>query len=352
MTIDENKLEGFVHKVVGDVGATGTAALAVIGDRLGLYKAMAGAGPITSEDLAGRTGTQERCVREWLSAQAAAEYVEYDAEAGTFTLPDEHAAVLADDTSPASMMGGFLSFTSMIKVQEKLIEAFQGDGALGWHQHHGDLFEGTRRLFHPGYSANLVDQWLPALDGVRGKLEQGAKVADVGCGHGASTIIMAKAFPKSTFIGFDVHEESVDKARELAKEAGVEGRARFEVATAKDYPGADYDLVAFFDCLHDMGDPVGAASHVRQSLSPDGTLMLIEPYAGEKLEDNINPVGRIYYSASAMVCTPCSLSQEIGLGLGAQAGEGRLRGVIEEAGFTRFRRATETPLNLVLEARP
>ncbi len=351
-TIDSAKVEEFVHKVVGDVGATGTAALAVIGDKLGLYKAMAGAGPMTSQQLADKTGTQERCVREWLSAQAAAEYIDYDAKAGTFCLSDEHAAVLADDDSPASMMGGFLGFTAMIKVQEKLIDAFKGNGALGWHQQHHDLFEGTRRLFHPGYNAFLVDEWIPALEEARPKLEAGAKVADVGCGHGASTMIMAKAFPNSTFIGYDAHEESVNRARELAVEAGLQGRVTFEVATAKDYPGDNYDLVTLFDCLHDMGDPVGAARWVRRSLSPDGSLMLIEPFAENNLEDNINPVGRIYYSASTMVCTPCSLSQEVGLGLGAQAGQERLRGVAEQAGFSRFRKATQTPLNLVLEARP
>jgi SAM-dependent methyltransferase len=352
MTIDEKKLEGFVHKVLGDVGATGTAGLAIIGDRLGLYKAMAGAGPLSPAELAAKTGTNERCIREWLSAQAAAEYVDYDPATGRFTLPDEHAAVLADDTSPASMMGGLLGFTAMIKAQEKIVEAFKKDGALGWHEHHPDLFEGTRRLFHPGYMANLVDQWIPALEGVRDKLEQGAKVADVGCGHGASTLIMAKAFPKTTFAGFDVHPPSIDKARDLAAEAGLDGRVNFEVATAKTFPGSDYDLVAFFDCLHDMGDPVGAARYVRKALKPDGAFMLIEPFAGDKLEDNINPVGRVYYNASTMVCTPCSLSQEVGLGLGAQAGEERLRTVLKEAGFTRFRRATETPMNLVLEARP
>ncbi len=350
--INESKLENFVNKVVGDVGATGTAALTVIGDRLGLYKAMAGAGPISSQELADKTNTNERNVREWLSAQAAAEYIEYDSEDGTFSLPDEHAAVLADDTSPASMMGGFLSFTAMIKVQEKLISAFRKGEGLGWHEHHTDLFEGTRRLFHPGYNANLVTDWIPSLEGVVEKLERGAKVADVGCGHGASTIIMARAYPNSTFIGYDAHPASVEKARELAAEEGLSGRVTFEVATAKNFPGSAYDLVAFFDCLHDMGDPVGAAAHVRQALAPDGTFFMVEPFAGERLEDNINPVGRIYYSASTMVCTPCSQSQEVGLGLGAQAGENRLREVVSQGGFSRFRRATETPLNLVLEARP
>jgi SAM-dependent methyltransferase len=352
MSIDGSKLENFVHKVVGDVGATGTAALAVIGDRLGLYKAMAGAGSISSEELAERTGTNERCVREWLRAQAAAEYVEYDPDTGKFSLPDEHAAVLADDASEACMMGGFLSFTAMIKAQEKLIDAFRNGGGLGWHEHHADLFEGTRRLFQPGYNANLVDSWIPALEGVTEKLQSGAKVADVGCGHGASTIVMAKAFPQSTFIGFDAHQGSIEKARSLAAEAGLSNRVSFETATAKTFAGSDYDLVAFFDCLHDMGDPVGAATHVRDALDANGTLLLVEPFATDRLEENINPVGRVYYSASTMVCTPCSLSQEVGLGLGAQAGEDRLRDVITKAGFTRFRRATETPLNLILEARP
>ena len=352
MTIDEKKLESFVHKVVGDVGATGTAALAVIGDRLGLYKAMAGAGLMAPHELAAKTGTNTRCVREWLAAQAAAGYVEYDAETQRFSLPDEHAAVLADESSPAAMMGGLIGFTAMVKAQEKLVAAFRGDGGLGWHEHHSDLFEGTRRLFQPGYAANLVDSWIPALEGVTDKLRQGAQVADVGCGHGASTIVMAKAFPNSAFLGVDVHESSIERARQLADETGVADRVRFEVGTAKSYAGDGYDLIAFFDCLHDMGDPVGGARHALQALAGDGTLLLVEPYAEARLEDNINPIGRVYYSASAMVCTPCSLSQEVGLALGAQAGEERLREVVHEAGFRRFRRATATPLNLVLEARP
>jgi len=350
--MDQSKLEGFVHKVVGDVGATGTAALAVIGDRLGLYRAMAGTGPLTPEQLAEKTGTNTRCVREWLAAQAAAEYIDYDPATQRFSLSDEHAAVLADDTSPAAMMGGLLGFTAMVKAQEKLIDAFRGHGGLGWHEHHSDLFEGTRRLFQPGYIANLVDSWIPALDGVEDKLRRGATMADVGCGHGASTLVLARAFPNSSFVGYDAHAASIERARAIATEAGVGDRVRFEVATAKDFPGSGFDLIAFFDCLHDMGDPVGGARHALRALEDDGTLLLVEPFAGARLEENINPVGRVYYSASAMVCTPCSLSQEVGLALGAQAGEDRLRAVLTEAGFSRFRRATETPLNLVLEARP
>jgi len=352
MDVDMEKVHAFVGKAMGDLGSALTASLVVIGDKVGLYRAMAGAGPLTSEELAKRTDTGERLVREWLSAQAAAGYVEYDRATKSYTLPDEHAAALTDETSPACVLGGFQGMTSAMKAEPKVTEAFKNGGGVGWHEHDPGLFEGTERFFRPGYLANLVESWIPALDGVQEKLEAGAKVADIGCGHGASTIIMARAFPNSTFVGFDYHAESIESARERAAEAGLSDRVTFEVAAAKTYPGTDFDLVTFFDCLHDMGDPVGASEHVRKSLKPDGTWLLVEPFANDDLADNLNPIGRVFYSVSTLVCTPASLSQEVGLGLGAQAGEGQLGEVVKRAGFTRFRRATETPFNLVLEVRP
>ena len=350
--VDPQKVEAFVSKAMGDIGGALTAALVVLGDKLGLYKAMAGAGPLTPAELASRTGTSERYVREWLSAQAASGYVTYDPATRRFTLPDEHAAALADEDSPACVLGGFQGMTAAMRAEPKVAEAFKSGGGVAWHEHDPGLFQGTERFFRPGYNANLVDHWIPALDGVREKLARGATVADVGCGHGASTIIMARAFPESHFVGFDYHPASIERARERAIAAGVQDRVRFEVAAAKDFPGSGYDLVTFFDCLHDMGDPIGAAAHVRQALAPDGTWMLVEPFAHDDVAENLNPIGRVFYSVSTLVCTPASLSQEVGLGLGAQAGEGRLREVVTRAGFQRFRRATETPFNLVLEVRP
>ncbi|HWF49382.1 MAG TPA: class I SAM-dependent methyltransferase [Solirubrobacteraceae bacterium] len=350
--INEDKLNEFMGRFVGDLGATVSAALVVIGDRLGLYRAMADGEPVSAEELAGRTGTDARYVREWLSNQAAGGYVTYDAEAGTFYLTPEQSLALAQEGSPAFVPGAFQLMTSLIKDEEKIGKAFLTGDGVGWHEHHHDLFAGTERFFRPGYSANLVSSWIPALDGVQGKLEAGGHVADVGCGHGASTIIMAQAFPASTFVGFDYHEGSIEAARQAAAAAGVADRTSFEVASAKDYPGEGYDLVAMFDCLHDMGDPVGASAHVLATLDAEGTWLIVEPYAGDRLEDNLNPVGRVFYGASTLVCTPASRDQEVGLALGAQAGEGRLREVVTEGGFTRFRRATETPFNLVLEARP
>jgi len=350
--VDPQKVEAFVGKAMGDIGGALTAALVVLGDKLGLYKAMAGAGPLTPAELASRTGTSERYVREWLSAQAASGYVTYDPATRRFTLPDEHAAALADEDSPACVLGGFQGMTAAMRAEPKVAEAFKSGGGVAWHEHDPGLFQGTERFFRPGYNANLVDHWIPALDGVREKLARGATVADVGCGHGASTIIMARAFPESHFVGFDYHPASIERARERAIAAGVQDRVRFEVAAAKDFPGSGYDLVTFFDCLHDMGDPIGAAAHVRQALAPDGTWMLVEPFAHDDVAENLNPIGRVFYSVSTLVCTPASLSQEVGLGLGAQAGEGRLREVVTRAGFQRFRRATETPFNLVLEVRP
>jgi SAM-dependent methyltransferase len=352
MTADPDKLQALVGRILGDVGATATAALVVLGDRLGLYKALAEGGAVTPAELAARTDLAERYLREWLSAQAAAGYIEYDAAEGRFSMTAEQATAFADENGPAFMPGAFQVFASMFIDEAKIAEAFRTGKGVGWHEHHPCLFHGTERFFRPGYASYLIDAWIPALDGVKEKLEHGAAVADVGCGHGASTILMAKAFPKSRFAGFDYHWPSVERAREAAREARVEDRAFFEVAAAKAYPGGSYDLVTFFDCLHDFGDPVGAAAHVRSTLSPEGSWMIVEPFANDELVDNLNLVGRIYYAASTMICTPASLSQEIGLGLGAQAGERRLREVVTAAGFGRFRRASETPFNLVFEARP
>ncbi len=351
-TIDEGKLNEFMGRFVGDLGATVSAALVVLGDKLGLYKAMGDCEPVTPEELAARTHTDARYVREWLSNQAAGGYVSYDPESASFSLTPEQSFALAQEGSPAFVPGAFQLMTSLIKDEPKITDAFKTGHGVGWHEHHHDLFAGTERFFRPGYAANLVSAWIPALDGVEPKLRQGALVADVGCGHGASTIIMAQAFPRSEFVGFDYHEGSIETARQAASDAGLDGRVSFEVAPAKEYPGDGYDLVAMFDCLHDIGDPVGAAAHVLTTLRPDGTWMVVEPYANDKLEDNLNPVGRVFYGASTLVCTPASRDQEVGLGLGAQAGEARLGEVIAAGGFTRFRRATETPFNLVLEARP
>ncbi|MBV9440405.1 MAG: methyltransferase domain-containing protein [Candidatus Eremiobacteraeota bacterium] len=338
--------------MVGDVGATLTGALVIIGDRLGLYRALAQHGPLTSAELAAKTATDERYVREWLANQAASGYLEYDAQTNRFTLPPEHQPVLADENSPVLLCGLYEIAQTMFADEPRISEAFKSGAGFGWHEHDPRLFPATERFFRPGYNANLVPHWIPALDGVEAKLRAGGRVADVGCGLGTSTIVMAKAFPKATFIGFDYHDGSIAAARKAAEREGLGDRVRFEVATAKAYPGGNYDFVACFDCIHDMGDPVGAARHVRETLAPDGTFMMVEPYANDRLEENLNPVGRVYYAASTILCTPSSRAQEVGLGLGAQAGEARLRAVFEEAGFTRFRRATETPFNIVYEARP
>ena len=351
-TIDENKLNEFVGKFVGDLGAVMHAATILIGDKLGLYKAMADGEPISAEELAGRTGMDERYMREWLSAQAASGYVEYDPETGNFRLPPEQAFALTNEYNPLFAPGGMQLAASTIKDADALAEAIRTGKSVGWHEHHHDLFEGTERFFRPNYISSLIDDWIPALDGVEEKLRTGAKVADVGCGHGASTVILAQKYPNSTFIGFDYHEPSIAAARKAAEAAEVSDRCTFEVAPAKEYPGEDYDFVAFFDCLHDMGDPTGAAAHVRKTLKPDGTWMVVEPYAGDRLEDNLNPVGRIFYSASTTLCVPASKDQEVGLALGAQAGEAKIREVVTAGGFSRFERAAETPFNLVFEARP
>jgi SAM-dependent methyltransferase len=351
-SIDQAKLEGFVGQVVGDMGAAISGLLFHIGDRLGLYKAMAGAGPLTSAALAARTGAAERYVREWLGNQAAGGYVTYDPADGTFELSAEQAMVVANEDSPVFLGGAFEGIASCYADHDLLVEAFRTGAGVGWQEHDDRLFSGTLRLFRPGYAAHLVDEWLPALDGVVERLQAGASVADIGCGLGASTIIMARAFERSTFVGVDIHGPSIAGASRDAAEAGVDKRARFVVATAAELPGHGYDLICMFDCLHDMGDPVGAARSVRRALTPDGTLMLVEPMAGDRLEDNLNPVGRAFYGFSTVVCTPASLAQEVGLGLGAQAGEHQLASVLREAGFSRVRRAAETPFNLILEARP
>jgi SAM-dependent methyltransferase len=352
MAIDEGKLNEFMGRAVGDIGASMTTALALIGEKLGLYKAMAGAGPLSSWEVAQRTATTERYVREWLAAQAASGYVTYDAQSGKYSLPEEQALALADESSPVYLLGAFQIITAVLKDEPKISEAFRTGKGVGWHEHDPGLFEGTERFFRPNYMAHLTTSWIPSLDGVEEKLRRGARVADVGCGHGASTILMAQAYPKSTFFACDYHRPSIDWARKAAQNAGVGERITFAVARAKDFPGRDYDFVAFFDCLHDMGDPVGAAAHVHSTLKPDGTWMVVEPFANDRLEQNLNPVGRVFYSVSTLICTPASLAQEVGMALGAQAGEGRLREVIGAGGFRQIRRATETPFNMVLEARP
>ena len=350
--IDEDKLNAFVFKAVEELGATLNAALVVMGDRLGLYREMAGAGPITASELADRTETAEPYVREWLNAQAAGGYVEYDPATHRYTLPPEHALALADESSPAFLPGAFQLATATVRDAPRIEEAARSGAGVGWHEHDPDVFHGCERFFRPGYHANLVSGWLPALDGVIAKLEAGASVADIGCGHGASTVLMAHSFPRSRFTGSDYHGASIGTAEKRAADAGLSDRVRFETAGASAYSGTGYDLVTMFDCLHDMGDPVGAARHVYNSLAPDGTWMIVEPRAGDRVEDNLNPIGRAYYGFSTLLCTPASLSQEVGLALGTQAGEARIRDVVTAGGFTRFRRAAETPLNAVFEARP
>jgi len=348
---DSDKLNAMLGRMVGDLGSIATGALVVLGDRLGLFKAMKDGVGASAGELAARTGIHARYAQEWLSALAAAGYVDYDAGSDRFRLNAEQATIFADEDSPAFMAGAFEVLSALWIDEPKVAEAFRSGAGVPWHDHSACLFRGTERFFRPGYNANLVNSWLPALDGVVEKLQRGARVADVGCGHGASTVVMAKAFPNSEFIGFDYHPASIARAQQAAANAGVSDNTRFDVAAAKSYPGT-YDLVAFFDCLHDMGDPAGASAHVKESLKPDGTWMIVEPFAHDRLADNLNPVGRVYYAASTMICTPASMAQEVGLGLGAQAGEYRLRQVVTAGGFSRFRRAAETPFNLVLEARP
>jgi len=350
-TIDPDRMNDFLGRMVGEMGAVASAALVLVGDRLGLFKALWQAGPLTAPALAQNTATTERCVREWLAAMAASGYVTYAPAAETFHLEPEQAEVFANEQGTAFMAGFFDIAEAMFRAVPKITDSFRSGRGLGWHEHSRCLFCGTERFFRAGYRQHLISEWLPALDGVVAKLEAGAAVADVGCGHGASTILMAQAYPRSRFFGFDYHLPSIEAARDAAAAARVDGRVTFELATAKDFPARGYDLIACFDCLHDMGDPIGAARHLRAALAEDGTWLLVEPFAHDCLGDNLNPVGRIFYSASTMICTPASLSQGGGVALGAQAGEVRLRDVVTKGGFTRFRRATETPFNLVLEAR-
>ncbi len=351
MALDMDKLNAFVGGFVGDLGATVHAGMVVLGDKLGLYKAL-DSGPLTSAQLAEKTGTDERYVREWLASQAAGGYITFEEKLDAFYLTEEQAFTLADEDSPAYLPGAFELALGALAAVPRLTEAFRTGAGMGWGEHDPAVFHGCERFFRPGYAANLVSAWIPALEGVQAKLETGARVADIGCGKGASTLLMARSFPNSHFFGFDYHPDSIHGARETAERTGVVDRVTFEVTSAKGFPGGDYDLVAVFDSLHDMGDPVGAAAHIRQALADDGTWMIVEPFAGDRLKDNLNPVGRVYYSFSTLLCTPCSRSQEVGLCLGAQSGEARIREVVTGGGFSRFRRVAETPFNIVYEARP
>jgi SAM-dependent methyltransferase len=349
--IDMNKLNSFIGQFVTDLGAAVHTGMVVIGEKLGLYKALA-SGAMTSAQLAAKTETDERYLREWLASQAAGGYVTYDEQTSQFSLSAEQAFALASEDSPAYLPGAFELALASLAAVPRIAESFRTGAGMGWHEHADGVFHGCEKFFRPGYAANLVSTWIPSLQNTKAKLEAGARVADVGCGKGASTLLMAKAFPNSQFFGFDYHDKSIEAAQEFARRDGVADRVRFQVAKAKEFPGGNYDLVAVFDCLHDMGDPIGAAAHVRQSLAKDGTWMIVEPFANDQLKDNLNPLGRVYYSFSTLLCTPCSRSQEVGLCLGAQAGEKRIRDVVVKAGFNRFRRATETPFNIVYEARP
>lgn len=350
MAVNEDKLHAFLGKAVGDLGASISAVLMLLGDELGLYSALAKA-PATPSELAKRTKTNERYIREWLANQAAGGYVEYDKETGKYSLNDEQALCLANPNGPVDLPGAYSVVEDLFHVKERAMKNFRSGKGMEWGEHHPCLFKGTERFFRAGYNAHLLSSWLPALDGAVEKLAAGARVADVGCGHGASTILMAKAHPNSLFVGIDYHDASVKTARKRAKEARVTN-ARFEVADATSYKGSGYDLITFFDCLHDMGAPSNAARHARKALKPDGHCMLVEPFAGDRVEDNLNPVGRVYYGASSLICVPVSLARK-GPALGAQAGEQRLRKVmVDDGGFTRFRRATHTPFNLIFEARP
>jgi 2-polyprenyl-3-methyl-5-hydroxy-6-metoxy-1,4-benzoquinol methylase len=352
MAIDGDKLMALMGKLVGDLGAMASIGPMMVGEKLGLYKALSSGTPMNAEDLANATNTHARYVQEWLCAQAASGFVEYDPAADRFHMTEEQAVALGIEGSPFYFLGAVEMTVAMMRAEPQMIEAFKTGKGVGWHEHDECLFRSVERFFRPGYMRHLVGEWIPAMEGVKAKLEAGASVADVGCGHGASTILMAQAFPKSTFHGFDYHGPSIDSARKAAAAAGVSDRVKFEVASAKDYPGKNYALVAFFDCLHDMGDPAGAAKHVHSTLASDGAWMVVEPAAGDRITDNLHPIGRVYYSASTFICTPASRAQEVGLGLGAQAGEARLKKVIQEGGFRTVRRAAETPFNMVLEARP
>jgi SAM-dependent methyltransferase len=350
--VDEAKLNQFMGQMLSDLGGALSVSLVRIGDRLGLYKALHSDGPMTPGELATKAKVAERYVREWLSHQAASGYLSYDTSTGRFALPPEQAMVFAEPDSPVYLTAGF-DLAAVMMENEALVEpAFRTGKGVGWGNQSRCLFCTTARFFRPGYHNNLIASWLPALDGIVTKLERGATVADVGCGHGVSTVIMAKAFPNSTFVGYDFHPGSIEQATAHAAEHGVTANTRFEVALASEFPGKDLDLVTFFDCLHDMGDPVGAARHVRQTLKPDGTWMVVEPAAGDRLEENLNPVGRLYYAGSTLICVPTSLDQPVGAALGAQAGFVKLSSVISDGGFRQVRKATATPFNMILEARP
>jgi SAM-dependent methyltransferase len=350
--VDPDKLNAFLGQAVSDMGASMHSVLILIGDKLGLYRAMRDGEPVTAKELSERTGTRERYVREWLNANAAGHYVEYHADSDTYSMTPEQAFALAEEDTALDLPGFYYMLASCMKDEEKLTEIFRTGEGFGWHEHEKGLFVGCERFFRPSYLAHLLTEWIPSLDGVEAKLRKGARVADVGCGHGSSTILMAKAFPNSQFFGFDYHAESIQRAREIAEQQQLSDRVTFQVAPASAFPGKDYDFVACFDCLHDMGDPVGAARHVHGALGSQGTWMIVEPMAADDLASNLNPVGRIFYSASTVCCVPASLSQEVALGLGAQAGEQRLREVVTSGGFSSVRRASETPFNMVLEAKP
>jgi SAM-dependent methyltransferase len=349
--IDEEKLGAYMGKVVNDLGALISSSLVCIGDKLGLYKAMADGVPLSSSELANRTGTNERYIREWLINQAASGNLEYDPAAGRYTLPPEQAAALADEASPYFVCGGFQAMLAMTKAEDKITEAFRTGEGMFWGEHDHNLFQGTERFFKPSYIASLVQNWIPALDGVETKLKAGAKVADVGCGHGASTIIMAKEYPKSKFYGFDNHAPSIERARHAAMEEGVGDRIEFHVAGSEDFPGEDYDLVAFFDCFHDLGNPAGSAKRAHETLAANGTVMIVEPMAGNSVEENLNPVGRVYSGASVLCCTPNALAYG-GHALGTIATDAALAEMAAAGGLNKFRRVTETPFNRVFEARP
>ena len=350
MELNENRLNELLGKVVTEMGAAANGPLITIGDKLGLYKTLSESGSLSSQQLADATNTAERYIREWASAQAASGYIDYDMTSNTFSMTPEQTAVFGNAKSPVFMTGAFYAISSLYFDESKIENAFKTGDGVSWGDHNSCLFCGTEKFFSPSYQGNLINSWLPALDGVVEKLQKGAKVADIGCGHAASTIIMAKAFPNSTFIGYDFHDKSIEQAIQRAKEAGVTNIS-FEVATAKDFPGYDYDFISLFDCLHDMGDPVGACAHIKEALKPDGTCMIVEPFAKDSLAENLNPVGRAFYAFSTMLCVPCSLNQEVGKALGAQAGEKQLIKAITSGGFSQVRRATETPFNLILEAR-
>ena len=351
MAINTDKLQEFLGRFIADLGATVAAGNVVIGHRLGLYQALA-AGPARAEELAARTETSARYVAEWLCGQAAGVYVEYDPSTGTYSMTEEQAFALANPDGGVYAPGAFVFALGVLKAEQRITEAFRTGAGMGWHEHDEDVFIGCEQFFRPGYIANLVPSWIPALDGVHDKLRAGARVADIGCGLGASTILLAREYPNSAFAGSDYHDRSIEIARKHADEARVADRVSFEVATAAGFSGTGYDLAATFDCLHDMGDPLAAARHVRQSLAPDGTWLIVEPYAGDTISDNLNPIGRIYYNGSTLLCLPNAMSQAGGYTLGGQAGEAAIRRLVTDAGFTRFRRAAETTFNLIYEARP